>query len=140
MKLIDDNNRVLKDKDGRSSQRDMVTFVEYMKYKDNPQKLAEKVLSELPRQVVEYHMLVGKKPEEYNKFLSDIKVAWEEDIVRLRQDMQSRMKHASLKLVGGKVSQSDIKVSIERMMAEERIIESNIIKKSNKQKRYEEGD
>lgn len=140
MRLIDDNNRVLKDKDGRPSQRDMVTFVEYMKYKDNPQKLAEKVLSELPRQVVEYHTLVDKKPKEYNKFLSDIKVAQGEDIVRLRKDMQSRMKHATLKLVGGKVSQSDIKVSIERMMAEERIIESNIIKKSNKQKRYEEGD
>ena len=80
--MIDDNNRVLKDKDGRPSQRDMVTFVEYMKYKDNPYKLAEKVLSELPRQVVEYHTLVGKKPEEYNKFLPDIKVVYGEDINR----------------------------------------------------------
>lgn len=51
MNKIDDNNRVLLDTNGKRSERDLVKFVQYMKYRNNLDELAEEVLSELPRQV-----------------------------------------------------------------------------------------
>ena len=55
------------DLNGNRTQRDLVQFVEFSEFKDNGVELARQVLEELPRQVEEYHMLVGMTPADYKK-------------------------------------------------------------------------
>ena len=55
MDILDADENPLYDKNGRKADRDLVQFVPFNKFKDNPQKLAEEVLEEVPRQVVEYY-------------------------------------------------------------------------------------
>lgn len=50
----------------------MVKFVEYKKFAHSTAtKLAESVLEELPRQVVEYHSLENIEPSHYRNFIPD---------------------------------------------------------------------
>jgi hypothetical protein len=42
---------------GVKTRRDLVQFVEFGKYQNQPTKLAEEVLQEIPRQVEEYYKL-----------------------------------------------------------------------------------
>jgi len=51
MVQLDGDEEALVDSDGNKISRDLVQFVEYRNYKDDVKKLAEEVLSELPRQV-----------------------------------------------------------------------------------------
>jgi hypothetical protein len=44
-----------------------VQFVPYNEFKQNPELLAKNVLEELPDQLVEYMMLVNRKPNQHNR-------------------------------------------------------------------------
>ena len=62
MDVLDADENPLYDSSGRKADRDLVQFVPYNKFKDNPQRLAEQVLEEIPRQVVEYYQHKGIPP------------------------------------------------------------------------------
>lgn len=47
---------------GNRAQRDLVQFVPFKKFQSNGIQLAKEVLAELPDQVVQYHQLIGKRP------------------------------------------------------------------------------
>ena len=64
MDVLDADDNPLYDRSGRKADRDLVQFVPFYDYKDNPSKLAEQVLEEIPRQVVEYYQHKGIKPQE----------------------------------------------------------------------------
>ena len=68
MDVLDADENPLYDKNRRKADRDLVQFVPFNNFKDNPQKLAEEVLEEIPRQVVEYyqHKKIEPKEEEFN--------------------------------------------------------------------------
>ena len=55
MKVLDADDNPLVDSRGRKSARDLVQFVPFLKYEANPEKLAQEVLAEIPRQIVEYY-------------------------------------------------------------------------------------
>lgn len=72
MDVLDADENPLYDKNRRKADRDLVQFVAFNNFKDNPQKLAEEVLEEIPRQVVEYYQHKKIEPkdedeEELNK-------------------------------------------------------------------------
>ncbi len=50
---------------GNKTERDLVQFVEFAKYGNNGVKLAKDIFFQLPRQVEEYHKLVGLSPGDY---------------------------------------------------------------------------
>ena len=54
MEHLDSDGRSLISSDGRQSYRDIVQFVEFNKIGNDPQKLAQKVLEELPYQMEQY--------------------------------------------------------------------------------------
>ena len=64
MDVLDADENPLYDRNGRKADRDLVQFVPFYDYKDDPSKLAEQVLEEIPRQVVEYYQHKGIKPQE----------------------------------------------------------------------------
>lgn len=61
MTILDGDNGLF-DSKGHKAQRDLVQFVPFKDFSKNAELLAQKVLEELPDQVVEYHKLIGKKP------------------------------------------------------------------------------
>lgn len=67
-----DGDDGLWDDSGRKAKRDLVQFVPFNNYKDNPVLLAEKVLEELPIQVEEYMSFVGRKPEKPKQHLNHL--------------------------------------------------------------------
>ena len=54
MDVLDADDEPLVDSNNRKSDRDLVQFVPYKDFKNNGQKLAEQVLEEVPRQIVEF--------------------------------------------------------------------------------------
>ena len=70
MHELDDDDCQMTDFQGNKTQRDLVQFVEFSKVNNNGVELAREVLEELPRQVEEYHQLVGLTPDHYKKNLS----------------------------------------------------------------------
>ena len=46
--------------------RDLVQFVPFNKFKYDPNKLAEEVLEEVPRQVIEYYTMNNLYPDNLN--------------------------------------------------------------------------
>ena len=64
MNVLDADVVPLFDSTGRKADRDLVQFVPYNEFKGNPQKLAEQVLEEIPRQVVEYFQHKGIQPND----------------------------------------------------------------------------
>ena len=64
MNVLDADENPLYDRLGRKADRDLVQFVPYNQFKNNPQKLAEQVLEEIPRQVVEYYQHKGIQPND----------------------------------------------------------------------------
>ena len=64
MDILDADDNPLYDKDGRKADRDLVQFVPFNDYKMDPPKLAEQVLEEIPRQVVEYYQHKGINPRD----------------------------------------------------------------------------
>ena len=67
MDVLDADENPLYDRRGRKADRDLVQFVPFNRYKNDPPKLAEQVLEEVPRQVVEYYQHKGIKPVEDNE-------------------------------------------------------------------------
>ncbi|CAD8199413.1 unnamed protein product [Paramecium pentaurelia] len=63
MNILDDDEGNLKDSRGNQSYRDLVQFVPFNQFKDNPELLAKNVLQELPDQIVEYMQLVDRQPK-----------------------------------------------------------------------------
>jgi hypothetical protein len=55
MDVLDADDEPLIDVNGRKADRDLVQFVPYKNFKNNGQKLAEQVLEEIPRQIVEFY-------------------------------------------------------------------------------------
>ena len=55
MNILDADDERLCDKNGRKADRDLVQFVPFKDFKNDGQKLAEEVLEEIPRQIVEYY-------------------------------------------------------------------------------------
>ena len=64
MDILDADENPLYDRNRRKADRDLVQFVPFNKFKNNPQKLAEEVLEEIPRQVVEYYRHQNIEPKE----------------------------------------------------------------------------
>ena len=55
MDVLDADDDPLYDDNGRKADRDLVQFVPYKDFRNDGQKLAEQVLEEVPRQIVEYY-------------------------------------------------------------------------------------
>ena len=55
MNKLDADDDPLYDKNERKADRDLVQFVPFIKFQNDGQKLAEQVLEEIPRQIVEYY-------------------------------------------------------------------------------------
>ena len=55
MNILDADDDPLYDKNGRKADRDLVQFVPFKDFKNDGEKLAEQVLEEVPRQIVEYY-------------------------------------------------------------------------------------
>ena len=64
MDVLDADDNPLYDRKKRKADRDLVQFVPFKNFKDDPPKLAEQVLEEIPRQVVEYFQHKGINPKE----------------------------------------------------------------------------
>ena len=64
MNVLDADDEPLYDNENRKASRDLVQFVPFNKFKNNPQKLAEEVLQEIPRQIVEYYQHQNIPPGE----------------------------------------------------------------------------
>ena len=63
MNKLDADDNPLYDKNDRKADRDLVQFVPFINFQNDGQKLAEQVLEEVPRQIVEYYQLKNKKPK-----------------------------------------------------------------------------
>ena len=55
MNKLDADDDPLYDKNERKADRDLVQFVPFINFQNDGQKLAEQVLEEVPRQIVEYY-------------------------------------------------------------------------------------
>ena len=55
MNVLDADDNPLVDSRGTRAVRDLVQFVPFLKYESNPEKLAQEVLAEIPRQIIEYY-------------------------------------------------------------------------------------
>ena len=64
MNILDADDVVLKDRKGRQCDRDLVQFVPFKKYSYNGELLAQNVLEEIPRQVIEYYQHQKMPPRE----------------------------------------------------------------------------
>jgi len=64
MEVLDADEDPLYDDKNIKASRDLVQFVPFNKFKNNPQKLAEEVLQEIPRQIVEYYQHQNIPPGE----------------------------------------------------------------------------
>ena len=69
MEELDGDDEPLVNSKGEKWERDIVQFVPYDKYKNNPKMLAEQVLEEVPTQVVEYFKNKNKKEIQQKGFL-----------------------------------------------------------------------
>ena len=64
MDRLDADDEPLRDSKGRMSDRDLVQFVPFRKYNNNGELLAQSVLEEIPRQVIEYYQHQKIPPRE----------------------------------------------------------------------------
>ena len=62
MIILDGDNDPITNSKGVKRMRDLVQFVPFNKYRNNPTNLAEQVLEEVPRQVVDYYVMNKKYP------------------------------------------------------------------------------
>ena len=64
MIILDADENPLYDDNGRKADRDLVQFVPFKDFQNDGQKLAEQVLEEVPRQIVEYYQHKKLQPGE----------------------------------------------------------------------------
>ena len=57
-----DGSRVLENSSGEKAKRDIVQFVEFNKFKNDPKLLAEKVFEEIPKHVEEFYKMINLPP------------------------------------------------------------------------------
>ena len=62
MNVLDADDNPLVDSKGVKSARDLVQFVPFLKYETNPERLAQEVLAEIPRQIVEFYQQKNLDP------------------------------------------------------------------------------
>jgi hypothetical protein len=62
MEILDSDDKLLTNSEGKSAVRDIVQFVEFSSFNNNPTLLAEKVLEEIPNQLLDYYRMVNKPP------------------------------------------------------------------------------
>jgi len=62
MVFLDSDDKVLASKNGNTAKRDIVQFVEFRKFNNDPKVLAEQVLEEVPKQIEEYYSMIGRIP------------------------------------------------------------------------------
>ena len=67
MVTLDADESPLYDDNGRKADRDLVQFVPFIKFQNDAQKLAEQVLEEIPRQVIEFYQHKKLQPGELIK-------------------------------------------------------------------------
>jgi copine 5/8/9 len=67
MIVLDAEKNDLQNKEGKKAKRDVVQFVDFNKYKRNPQKLAQTVLQEIPEQFEQYAYMNKKLPSDYSQ-------------------------------------------------------------------------
>lgn len=60
--MILDGDDGLMNREGKKAHRDIVQFVPFRNYKGIGEELAQKVLEEVPYQVIQYQLSIGKKP------------------------------------------------------------------------------
>jgi hypothetical protein len=65
MDELDADGKGLVDRTGIKAARDIVQFVPFNKFMNNPSKLPEQVLCEIPKQVTDYYKMINKPPGEY---------------------------------------------------------------------------
>ena len=73
MIMLDADENPLYDDDGRKADRDLVQFVPFKDFQNDGQRLAEQVLEEIPRQVVEFYQHKKLQPGEPIKKKINIK-------------------------------------------------------------------
>jgi hypothetical protein len=64
MNVLDADDEPLRDRTGRKTDRDLVQFVPFKKYSYNGEQLAQAVLEEVPKQVIEYYQHKKIPPKE----------------------------------------------------------------------------
>jgi hypothetical protein len=64
MNILDGDGGVLTDSSGRRSSRDIVQFVPFFRFANDGAKLAEQVLAEIPRQLVDYYRITKQPPSD----------------------------------------------------------------------------
>ena len=64
MDVLDADDDPLFDKIGRKADRDLVQFVPFKEFKNDGKKLAEQVLEEVPRQIVEFYQHKNISPRD----------------------------------------------------------------------------
>ena len=64
MNFLDADDEPLTDRNGRKADRDLVQFVPFKKFRNNGELLAQEVLEEIPRQVIEYYQHQKIPPRE----------------------------------------------------------------------------
>jgi hypothetical protein len=62
MDFLDADEHILTDRYGKRAVRDIVQFVPFRKFSNNGFLLAEEVLKEIPRQVVDYYTMIKQSP------------------------------------------------------------------------------
>ena len=62
MVVLDGDKNPIKSSKGVVRKRDLVQFVKFNKFKNNPTKLAEEVLEEVPKQLIEYYAMKNIDP------------------------------------------------------------------------------
>ena len=64
MDVLDADDNPLVDSRGRKSARDLVQFVPFLKFEGNQERLAQEVLAEIPRQIIEFYQQQKVTPEQ----------------------------------------------------------------------------
>jgi len=62
MEILDSDDSLLRDRNGRQAVRDIVQFVPFRKFGGNPYLLAQEVLAEVPKQITGYMQSIGHIP------------------------------------------------------------------------------
>lgn len=62
MEILDSDEKLLTDKNGRQARRDIVQFVPFRKFGGNPHLLAQEVLAEIPGQITGFYQGIGHIP------------------------------------------------------------------------------
>lgn len=90
MRRLDDNDMLMLDSQGRRTERDLVTFVEYDSLPQG--QLTHEVMKELPRQILDYCRLVGLQP---SSIVAKPGTPNREQMVRFMEKLESMMKGGS---------------------------------------------